>query len=744
MDGHDDEPGRNEAGHRRVVQHGRASTSSSIAQAVVLKDDELFFLCNPNGDVPFQGSNGLGLYYHDCRYLDGYELRLDNIPGDRLASTSAAGSSASFVLTNQDLKTASGDLLEKECVGIQWERTLDAGQCAMHDTISVTNYGVTPVELPVTVALRCHFESLFAVRGAQQRKRGTLDQPQWSGSTLTFRYDGADGLRRSVAAAFSPAPNHTEGTTAAFSLGIEARRTSTLHLSLHLTESDRHERQHDAQAKGPAGDEHIGRARQAQTQAGDHWMSHATRVCSDDPRLDRVIDRSLRDLHLLRTRLNGREYFAAGVPWYVTLFGRDAIVSSLEALAFLPTRAEDTVRLLASFQGTREDHWRDEEPGKIMHELRVGEMAHLREIPQTPYYGTVDATPLFLILLARHAQWTGRLDLFTELEPHVKAALGWMDRSMASAGTGYLTYATRSGSGLSNQGWKDSGDSIMNADGSLATPPIALVEVQGYVYMAKHALADLYRRCGDPAQADRLTAQANELQQRFERDFWVEDLGTYALALQASNRPAAVTASNAGQVLWTGIAAPERARKTAQRLMQDDMFSGWGIRTLSTHERRYNPIGYHDGTVWPHDNAITVAGMRRYGCTQHIPRVLGSMVEAAGHFEHQRLPEVFAGFERSQLSIPVHYPVACHPQAWAAGAVPFMIESALGLRPDAIDKRLVVSQPVLPESVHELSLERLRVGTASVDLMFRRSATGEVRATVGRLNPGHELDVAIE
>jgi glycogen debranching enzyme len=376
-----------------------------------------------------------------------------------------------------------------------------------------------------------------------------------------------------------------------------------------------------------------------------------------------------------------------------------------------------------------------------MHELRMSEMARLNEIPQTPYYGTVDATPLFLILLARHASWTGRLDLFKDLEPNAKAALAWIDGAIAAGGTGYLTYATRSGSGLANQGWKDSGDSVMNQDGSLATPPIALVEVQGYVYMAKQTTGDLYRRAGDAETADRLAREAEDLRVRFEQDFWLDELGTYALALQAGNRPAAVVSSNPGQVLWTGIAAPDRAQKTADRLMQDDMFSGWGIRTLSSNEQRFNPIGYHDGTVWPHDNAIAVAGLRRHGCTDHVARILAGMIDAGTHFEQGRLPEVFAGFSRQEFSIPVHYPVACHPQAWAAGAVPFMLESALGLQPDAFNRSLHISHPVLPESVSKLTLERLRVGDASVDLMFERNAGGDI--TVRHDGKAGQLDVTV-
>jgi glycogen debranching enzyme len=741
MHGTSDNDIRRRTGDRRVVQHGRASTTSSIANAIVIKDAELFFLCDRNGDVPLEGSNGLGLYYHDCRYLDGYELRLDGISADCLASVAGAGSSATFELTNRDAQTAGDHLLEKERIGIKWERTLDAGQCALHDSIAFSNFGVESISLPVTIQLRSAFESMFAVRGAQPKQRGRLHPPRWEGSLLHLAYDGADDVNRCVDASFDPPPRNTVGTTASFDLAIEPQATYTLRLSLHIQESSAGE-QHEAARSSPAPGEHVEHARQAQRNSGDRWVQDATRFWSDNPRLDRAIDRSLRDLHLLGTPLRGRRYFAAGVPWYVTLFGRDAIISALEALAFIPGRAEDTVRLLASFQGSRDDAWRDEEPGKIMHELRVGEMARLGEIPQTPYYGSVDATPLFLVLLAMHAQWTGRIDLFNELEANVRSALSWIDGSIDAGGSGYLTYATKSGKGLSNQGWKDSGDSIMNHDGSLATPPIALVEVQGYVFMAKQGIAQLYRQAGDGGTADRLMKEAEQLRERFERDFWIDEMGTYAVALQKGNQRAAVVTSNPGHALWSGIASEQRARKVADRLLQPDMYSGWGIRTLSSRERRFNPIGYHDGTVWPHDNAIAVAGFRRYGCLTGIAKVVKDIVDAASCFEHDRLPEVFGGFDRQEFSVPVRYPVACHPQAWAAGAVPFMIESALGLRPDAFNRRVHITHPVLPDSVNELKLERLRVGGATVDITFKRISQGD--ATVENVRTDGELDVVID
>jgi glycogen debranching enzyme len=441
----------------------------------------------------------------------------------------------------------------------------------------------------------------------------------------------------------------------------------------------------------------------------------------------------LRDLYILKSSLAEQEFFAAGVPWFVTLFGRDSLIASLESLAYNPAVAECTLRIMARYQGRKVDEWRDEQPGKMMHELRVGELAHLNEIPQTPYYGTIDATPLFLILLARHAAWTGELRVFNELRNAVEAALAWIAEYGDQDGDGYIEYQSSSKKGLINQGWKDSGDAIVNADGSLARPPIALVEVQGYVYLAKTSLAELYERAGDMEAGRRLRREAEALRSRFNRDFWLDDKGYYALALQAQNKPAAVISSNPGQALWTGIVDADKGRATAARLMADDMFSGWGIRTLSAKERRYNPIGYHLGTVWPHDNAIIAAGLRRYGFDREACRIFSSIVEAAPYFEHHRLPEVFAGFCRSAYGVPVRYPVACHPQAWAAGAVPYLVETALGLMPEAFDHRLRIVRPVLPDFVRSLEIRDIRVGAGRANLRFERKANGAVATAIVRV-----------
>ncbi len=715
-------------GPARGRRHGAFSPTASIARAIVIKDGDLFFLSARDGEVP-AGAHGLGLYYHDCRYLNRYELRLAGCRATPLAATGTEGFRSIIELTNPELRIG-GDRIPEENIGLKCERTVDGTKLALRERIVIQNFGLDHIDLPVSLTWDAGFEDVFSVRGMVAERRGTLERPTWTRGVLAFAYAGADGVRRTLDVHVTPAPARTDGTTAEVHVSVEAGQTAEIvtTLALHESASDDIDEPRGDRAASAADVGH------GLDDACARWLAGHPELRTPSVLLQTLVQRSLRDLHALRTEQRGHAFFAAGVPWYVALFGRDAIIAALETLAWDPSIAEQTLRLLATYQGRRVDAWREEQPGKILHELRVGEMARVGEIPQTPYYGSIDATPLFLILLARHAAWTGTLRVFHDLRTHVDAALDWMDQAIDRRAGGYIAYTGSTVKGLANQGWKDSGDSVVNRDGTLARPPIALAEVQGYAYFAQRAIADLYERAGDETRASALRYAADELRGRFNREFWVDAIGTYALALQQDGAPAAVVASNAGQVLWTGIADPAKAAGVVARLMRDDMFSGWGVRTLSSRERRYNPIGYHVGTVWPHDNALIAAGFRRYGFDTEALRVLDGILAAAMHFEHQRLPEVFAGFTRQEYEAPVHYPVACHPQAWAAGAVPYLLETCLGLVPDAFERRLSVVRPVLPDYVSTLEIHRLRIGDASADLRFERGPDGMLAAKTLRVD----------
>jgi glycogen debranching enzyme len=585
----------------------------------------------------------------------------------------------------------------------------------MFDVISFRNFSSQPVSFPVTFEFGAGFEDIFVVRGLLFDRPAPRHRSGWKNEALLFEYNGTDNINRSVTIQFSEIPALMKGNTAGFQVQLEPSATRRLFVSISIQETP------GAVKKISTTGEKLNLAaiESALHRSASDWLEKQTEVISDCEWLNNIMNRSIRDLHMLRSHIQGDEYFAAGTPWFATLFGRDSIITSIQTLAFDPSIPEQTLRLLAKYQGTKIDELREETPGKILHEYRIDELTNTGDLPYSPYYGSVDSTALFLILIAKLASWTGDLSLFNELRNNVELALRWLDEYGDEDQDRYVEYHSKPGQSLTNQGWKDAGDAIVNVDGSTAVPPIALVEVQGYTYKAKRAIATLYRRAGVEDRADALEAQAEDLRKRFNRDFWLADRGIYALALQENGKPVSVVSSNPGHALWCDIVDEDKAELVVKQLMSEEMFSGWGVRTLSDQERRYNPIGYHLGTVWPHDNAIIAAGFRRYGFDKEACIIFDGIAKAGMHFGY-RLPELFAGFRRDEYVRPVAYPVACHPQAWAAGSVPFMLMELLGLVPMAFENRLVVTRPVFPTSVNHLEIKGLRIGKATVDLAFDR------------------------
>ena len=704
------------------------SIHGNVAEAIVIKNGNLFFLSEPDGTLPLTPGHGFGLYYHDCRFLNGYELKICGKKPEVLVRNADRGFMATLGLSNPDANL-NGKALPKHSVEIRWERIASAEDLALIDTLLLQNLTSESISFSLEFQFQTAFEDIFAIRGLFQGKHGTRHPPVWENSALCFRYDGADEIEREIAIDFSPLPDATLPNIASYQVELAPRGSREVRVSLTVSTSEPRKRA----ARRPTGI----RLEESRERAGS-WQEQATKVQTNSLLLSRVMDRSLSDLRMLRCTLDGgASYFAAGVPWFVALFGRDSIITALQTLAYDISIAEHTIRLLAKYQGKELNPWREEEPGKILHELRVGEMAHLGEIPHTPYYGTVDATPLWLVLVGKHATWSGETRLFDELRPQIDAALNWIEQYGNADGDGYVKYDCKIEKGLANQGWKDSGDGIVNADGSLAGPPIALVEVQGYVYQAKLEMAALFRRVGEEQRASALEEQAERLRERFDRDFWVDD-GYYALALQQGNRQAAVLSSNTGHALWSGIALPERAGKIAERLLSDEMFNGWGVRTLTSAALRYNPLGYHLGTVWPHDNSFIAAGFKRYGLEHEALKIMSGLIEAAVHFQSYRLPELFGGFAHQDYGIPVSYPVACQPQAWSAGAVPYLLTTVLGLEGDGFESTLRIVRPNLPENVNQVELHGLKVGRGSVDLQFTRSGD-HVAAKVQQLKGKMEV-----
>ncbi len=456
----------------------------------------------------------------------------------------------------------------------------------------------------------------------------------------------------------------------------------------------------------------------------EEWERECTQIVTDNELFNQLLDRSLRDLRALYTETGEGGVLAAGIPWYVTVFGRDSLISAHQLLSVTTMPARSALELLAARQGTRIDDWRDEQPGKILHEIRQGELARAGIVPHTPYFGSVDSTPWFLIVYAQHLRWTGDLDFAAKLLPAAEAALEWIDRYGDLDGDGFVEYQTRSSAGMRNQGWKDSHDAIVHADGRLAEPPIALSEVQGYVYLAKVRMADVYRALGDDRRAEYLLAQAHELRRRYNEVFWMEDERYYAAALDGEKRPVRTIMSNPGHGLYCGIVDEDKATPLAKRLLAPDMFSGWGIRTLSKAAAAYNPMSYHNGSVWPHDNALIAAGLKRYGFARSTNRVATAIFDAAIQADYLRLPELFCGFTRRTPNRPVSYPVACSPQAWAAGSPFLMLQAMLGLSAQAHLNLVTVNKPHLPTWLNTVEVRNLSVGDSRISLVFRRE--GEI------------------
>jgi glycogen debranching enzyme len=553
-----------------------------------------------------------------------------------------------------------------------------------------------------------------------------MAEPAIEGNRVRFAYTGLDGVLRVSDVRFAPAWR-LSADRAVLELHLEPGEHAQTSWFVGCQVGER-------QAAATDFDAALGAVRLARR----HSVESFPEITSNNEYFDSWIAGSLRDIAMLCAPRPTGPYVYAGIPWFATMFGRDGLLTAFETLAFAPALAAGTLRGLAAAQGSGFDPRRDEEPGKILHEVRSGEMAATGEVPFGRYYGSVDSTPLFLCLLGAYADRTGDLALVQELWPAALAAMECIERNLDARG--YLAYERRTAKGLVNQGWKDSHDSISHADGRLAEPPIALCEVQAYVYAARIALAALGRRLGRTAEAEGWSVQAAKLRERFERDFWMPEERCYALALDRDGAPCRVVTSNAGHCLTAGIATQERAADVVARLMRDDCFCGWGVRTLSERARRFNPISYHNGSIWPHDNALLAAGFARYGFGRRAADLMNGLFDASVRLDERRLPELFCGFPRSQCGQPVPYPVACRPQAWAAGSAFLLLQAVLGLNLDAWKHRVTFSGTVLPEGVDYIDIRRLRLNESSVDVRVRR---GGRASSVEILERTGELEVIV-
>lgn len=704
----------------RMLPEGEARVIEDIRDALVIREDGLFLLTDTDGSIPLNNDSGFGLYHNDTRYLSGWDVSLVGVEPIVLLSTAELGFGQEQVMTNPELINEQGEVLRSGSLEIRRQRVLDQG---LMESIRLTNFALLPLALTLQYQFDADFADLFELRGIHRKQRGQLHGPRLHPSAVTFAYRGLDDVVRQVAVQFRRKPDVLGRHRAVFHLNIEPGKAEEIGVEVAV---DR-----------PAG-LGTGSARQSTVSLGEshrEWKESCTRVLTSNDLFNAALDRSAADLRVLWTdRGPDLSYVSAGVPWYDTLFGRDSALAAMMSLALRPQMARDILRCLTRFQGKVSDPSREEEPGKIIHEVRQGEMANTGEVVFGRYYGSIDSTPLFVLLAAEYYRWTGELKLMRELQSCINAALVWMERLGDLDGDGYLEYLKKAPHGLDNQGWKDSEDSIVDEDGNPLKTPVALVEAQGYMYAAKQGIADVYEDLGDAERARQLREEAASLRRRINVDFWMPE-GYYALALDAEKKPARVVTSNAGQLLWSGAPTQARARRQIDLLMRNDMYSGWGIRTLSSSARRYNPMGYHLGTIWPHDNALIMSGLKRYGAEAELNELATAICDATYAFPYFRLPELFSGSPRSAHHAPVPYPVACRPQAFAAAALPSLLTSILGLVPDAPHGRLYVVRPRLPFWLDFVRLSGLRFGEGTVDLIYRRRGSRTVVEVIGKTSP---------
>jgi glycogen debranching enzyme len=688
----------------------------------------MFAVFDRYGDIEPLGMGEQGIFFQGTRFLSELGLSLWNTRPLLLSSTVK---SDNFVFTadlaNVDVSDGRDLIVERGTIHVLRSKFLWRDVC--YEEFQIVNYGLAPVDIPFHLAIGADFADIFEVRGTRREKRGRRLEDRIEGNSILLSYEGLDKVVRQTCIQSHPEPVQISSSGLRFEISLRPKQSVVLQLIISC----------NPRVSAPS----IGYTR-AMVAAESEMKAASASLCnisSSNDRFNRWVRRSTADVEMMTLGNPEHDYPYAGVPWFSTIFGRDGIITALEMLWINPRIAKGVLQFLASTQATEINPEVEAEPGKILHEMRRGEMAALGEVPFARYYGTVDATPLFIMLAGAYYDYTGDRDFIQSLWPHIDLALQWIDQFGDVDGDGFVEYARHGSKGLIQQGWKDSHDSIFHADGTLADAPIALCEVQGYVYAAKRAAARISRIRGDGQRESVLEAEATELQQKFEEAFWCDDLSTFALALDGHKKACRVRASNAGHCLFTKIAHPDKAQLVAHTLLSHDFFTGWGVRTVGSEEARYNPLSYHNGSVWPHDNALIASGVARYGQRELAGQILMGLLDASSAVDLHRLPELFCGLDRREGEGPTLYPVACSPQAWAAGAVFLLLEACLGLSIDGCQKQVVFDRPYLPEGIPQLWIRNLRIDNDRADVLLERQA-GAVRIEV--LEKQGDIEVVVK
>ena len=676
-------------------------------EELILKQNTTFGVFDRHGDIRLIGLGQQGLYHNGTRFLS----RLSVLFGDvrPLFLSSAVREDNAWItvdLTNPDL--AHRGVINIPRGTLHLARLIVLWDGTLYQRLTLRNYGLTPVDVPVSLTFDADYVDLFEVRGTPRARRGRLLPAGVQPSEVLLAYRGLDDVVRQTRVEFDPAPADLGAGRATYRCRLAPQSEIEYVIAFRCEQTS------------PRRSVSAGAALEAVTANLRQRTAGAGEVVTSDQQFNDWLERSTADLAMMIADTPSGPYPDAGVPWFSTPFGRDGIITALEWLWINPSLARGVLLFLAATQAHDVRPEQDAQPGKILHEMRLGEMAALGEIPFGRYYGSHDATPLFVMLAAAYYDATADRETIERVWPAILAALAWIDRDGDVDGDGFVEYARQSPTGLVHQGWKDSHDAVHHADGRLAVGPIALCEIQGYVYAAWRGAARLATMLGEPGKPAEWAVKADGLRDRFRTHFWDEHLGSYVLALDGEKRPCAVLSSNAGQVLFTGIADPRHAASVVARLMAPDSFSGWGVRTLSSTAARYNPMSYHNGSIWPHDNALIAAGFRRYGFRDEALRVLSGMFDASLFMDLHRLPELFCGFARRHGESPTRYPVACNPQAWASASVFLLLQAALGLELQAPERAVRLTRAILPPFLEEVRITNLRVGGFSIDLLLER------------------------
>ena len=691
-----------------------ASSVSANRSTMTLAEGESFAVFDVGGDIVSSPLGASGLFHRDARHLSRMEMRVASKPAYFLNSYLSLDNAEFFInLANPDLYDH-GDTISLPRGSVQIARSWSLFGSTLFGRVALKNFSLMRIVLETKFLFGADFADLFEVRGVKRRLRGEFLDPVLEHDNARFRYRGRDHRMRSTVISFDPVPDRLEHRSALFSLTLEPQQSTVLNLRVRCLS--------EPEAAAPRRNiSDIGGALTARRAELTNRRAAWARINTSHAPLNELIERSIGDLTTIVSPGANGTFIMAGIPWFASLFGRDSILTALSVLPFNPEVAAGTLRTLAGLQGTRVDNRRDEQPGKIIHEMRQGEMAATGEVPFARYYGSVDSTPLFLHLLGSYVDATADLELAEQLWPNAERALQWIRKFGDRDGDGFVEYYRKTPRGLANQGWKDSFDAISHQDGELARAPIALAEVQGYVFAAYQASAHLARRLERAHLADELLERAEALKRAFIKTFWMDDRGTVALALDCDKRPCKVVASNAGHCLAYGLLDDGCAGAVAERLLSPEMFSGWGVRTLASNEQRYNPMSYHNGSVWPHDNAIAAKGLALADHHEGVHQILDGMVWAATQLKTGSLPELFCGLERQPSLEPVPYPVACHPQAWSAASIFLVLSSMLGLQVSAYDHQIKVISPSMPDWLDWVTIENMKAGGEMISLRFERT-----------------------